>query len=128
MLLKRLLYITIPAILVLSGCTANKIPSPKEKDVVVIKAEEKKNIGKKWADKTNIKSVTESNVSSENVMSKNKQVRIPFPNKEYSKLSKKGRATVKGKIYLDNNYGTKIYGKNTRLYLNPVTSYSKTMV
>jgi len=51
--------------------------------------------------------------------------RIDFPVEEYSRLSKSGNGTIKGVIYLSDAYGKKIYGKQTRLYLNPVTSYSK---
>ena len=50
--------------------------------------------------------------------------RIPFPVMEYKSLSKTGNSTVKGTIYLKKSDGTKIYGKQTRLYLNPETSYS----
>ena len=51
--------------------------------------------------------------------------RIPFPVSEYSRLPRSGRATVKGSIYLVSPTGQKILGKQTRLYLNPVTSYSR---
>lgn len=51
--------------------------------------------------------------------------RISFPEDEYKRLSKSGNATVKGSIYLSDAYGKKTYGKQTRLYLNPVTSYSR---
>jgi len=51
--------------------------------------------------------------------------RIPFPNSEYTALSRKGKGTVKGAIYILDDSGKRIYGKKTRLYLNPVTSYSK---
>jgi len=51
--------------------------------------------------------------------------RIPFPDSEYATLAKKGKGTVKGLIYILDDNGKKIYGKKTRLYLNPVTSYSK---
>ena len=50
--------------------------------------------------------------------------RIPFPEVEYKSLAKTGSATVMGHIYLVTKNGTKVYGKQTRLYLNPVTSYS----
>lgn len=124
MFLKRLLFISTPILILLSGCTNNKVlPSPQGEAVVVVNQEN--NSGKIWAKQTNINNADESNVSSKDLISKDKQIRIPFPIKEYHKLSKKGRATVKGKIYLDNNYGKKVYAKNTRLYLNPVTSYSK---
>ena len=51
--------------------------------------------------------------------------RVPFPTEEYAVLSKTGNGTIKGSIYIADAYGRKVYGKNTRLYLNPVTSYSK---
>ncbi len=51
--------------------------------------------------------------------------RIPFPVSEYSRLPRSGSATIKGSIYLVGPTGQKIYGKQTRLYLNPVTSYSQ---
>jgi len=51
--------------------------------------------------------------------------RIPFPVEEYSRLARTGSATVEGSIYLYDSTGRKIYGRQTRLYLNPVTSYSR---
>ena len=51
--------------------------------------------------------------------------RVPFPQSEYKRLAKSGNGTIKGSIYVSDAYGKKIYGKQTRLYLNPVTSYSK---
>jgi hypothetical protein len=51
--------------------------------------------------------------------------RIPFPVAEYSRLPRTGTAPVKGSIYVIDAMGQKIYGKQTRLYLNPVTSYSR---
>lgn len=50
--------------------------------------------------------------------------RIPFPESEYKSLAKSGSATITGHIYLTTAGGSKVYGKQTRLYLNPVTSYS----
>ena len=50
--------------------------------------------------------------------------RIPFPVEEYMHLRRMGKGTIKGRIYLEDGMGTKIYGRNTRLYLNPKTSYS----
>ena len=58
-----------------------------------------------------------------NVVNKTVVQRMPFPENEYKSLAKVGEATVKGTIYVVHN-GTKIYGRQTRLYLNPVTSYS----
>jgi len=51
--------------------------------------------------------------------------RIGFPTEEYAALSSSGSGTVKGAIYVSDAYGKKIYGKQTRLYLNPITSYSR---
>ncbi len=51
--------------------------------------------------------------------------RIPFPAAEYSVLARSGKGTIQGYIYLQDAYGSKIYGAKTRLYLNPVTSYSR---
>jgi len=50
--------------------------------------------------------------------------RIPFPESEYKSLATTGSGTVKGKIFIKTAGGNVVYGKNTRLYLNPVTSYS----
>jgi len=57
-------------------------------------------------------------------MPRKRVARIPFPVHEYRKLSTIGKGTIKGAIYLRDMYGQKIPGKGTRLYLNPVTSYS----
>jgi hypothetical protein len=51
--------------------------------------------------------------------------RIPFPVEEYRKLSTIGKGTIKGAIYLKDMYGERIPGSGTRLYLNPITSYSR---
>jgi hypothetical protein len=51
--------------------------------------------------------------------------RIPFPIQEYANLPKSGTATIQGKLYIISPNGQKIFGKNTRLYLNPITSYSQ---
>jgi len=53
-----------------------------------------------------------------------KVARIPFPISEYNRLVRTGKGTVKGQIYVTDGYDRKIYGKATRLYLNPKTSYS----
>ena len=51
--------------------------------------------------------------------------RIAFPASEYNALPRRGRGTVKGKIYVTDLYGEPVVGAGTRLYLNPVTSYSE---
>lgn len=69
----------------------------------------------------NIGTLTESNTTRSNAPIP----RVPFPADEYARLKKSGSSTVAGKIYLTNADGQRIYGRHTRLYLNPVTSYSK---
>ena len=55
-----------------------------------------------------------------------KMERIEFPVDEYRQIKKIGRSTVKGSIYVENSHNSqKIMGQNVKLYLNPVTSYSK---
>ncbi len=51
--------------------------------------------------------------------------RIAFPISEYARLPKIGKGTVRGTIYLTDDYNRKILGGSTRLYLNPLTSYSR---
>lgn len=51
--------------------------------------------------------------------------RVAFPTEEYQRLAHSGTNTIKGSVYLEDNYGRRVYGAGTRLYLNPVTSYSR---
>ncbi|MDQ7085489.1 MAG: carboxypeptidase regulatory-like domain-containing protein [Sulfurovum sp.] len=51
--------------------------------------------------------------------------RMPFPIAEYSSLPKIGKGTITGTIYLRDSYGQPVVGASTRLYLNPITSYSQ---
>jgi len=52
--------------------------------------------------------------------------RIPFPQEEYRNLPKFGENEVSGRIYLiDSTTGEEIVKGNLKLYLNPVTSYSR---
>jgi len=51
--------------------------------------------------------------------------RVPFSTSEYNSLARYGKGTIKGSIYVNGIYGDKVLGVNTRLYLNPVTSYSQ---
>jgi len=43
---------------------------------------------------------------------------------EYNGLARTGKGTISGTIYVNDAYGKRIPGTGTRLYLNPVTSYS----
>ena len=52
--------------------------------------------------------------------------RMPFPVDEYRHLSKRGSSTVSGKIYLENSHTSeKVTRDKIKLWLNPVTSYSR---
>ena len=51
--------------------------------------------------------------------------RIPFPINEYSSLKRIGKGVVKGKIFVKTANEEIVFGKNTRLYLNPLTAYSR---
>jgi len=52
--------------------------------------------------------------------------RMDFPADEYRYIKKRGRSTVSGTIYLENSHTSfKVKGKKTKLWLNPVTSYSR---
>ena len=89
-----------------------------------------------WAENTNVYADENDNVDvsdlDKEVMSgdgaqasSQMMQRIAFPAGEYSALAHTGKGTVQGHIYLQDAYGKKIYGAKTRLYLNPVTSYSR---
>jgi len=89
-----------------------------------------------WAKETNVNenvdiSDLEDNITVEDQTviqeqtSSAKMERIPFSVAEYNRLAKTGKGTVKGAIYLKDAYEKAIPGKSTRLYLNPITSYSK---
>ncbi|CAA6823553.1 MAG: Unknown protein [uncultured Sulfurovum sp.] len=70
----------------------------------------------------------EENIIEEPVVrSKNEVIeRMPFPVGEYKYVKKKGRSTVSGTIYLENAHTSlKVKGQKIKLWLNPVTSYSR---
>jgi len=59
-------------------------------------------------------------------MNSGRMARIDFPIEEYRHLRKTGRSTLSGSIYLTNGTNnTKVVGQNVKLYLNPITSYSR---
>ncbi len=81
-------------------------------------SEEQENIDISDLDKNLTESGATINTEAEKVP------RIPFPVDEYARLHRMGKGTVKGQIYLSDGYDRKVFGKGTRLYLNPRTSYS----
>ena len=85
-----------------------------------------------WADLTNADDV---NMSDDNLTESEMMItedseefrleRIAFPTSEYNRLARTGKGTIKGTIYVTDYYDRRIPGESTRLYLNPVTSYSE---
>ncbi len=102
----------------------------------VTKGKKTANSGTLWAESKNVDADEDDNVDvsdlNKDVTSgtgametEQKKMRIAFPVEEYNTLERTGKGTIQGYIYLQDAYGTKINGAKTRLYLNPVTSYSK---
>ncbi|RRS31425.1 MAG: hypothetical protein P794_03985 [Epsilonproteobacteria bacterium (ex Lamellibrachia satsuma)] len=85
-----------------------------------------------WGNETNINDVNTSDLDenlteSETMITEEdeqRMERIAFPVSEYYRLPRAGKGTIRGTIYVEDPYGKKIVGAGTRLYLNPVTSYS----
>lgn len=71
-----------------------------------------------------ITSIKKPKISSPAQSQTKKMERVPFPMDEYKALNRTGKGRIKGSIYVKKAY-KKIFGKYTRLYLNPITSYSK---
>jgi hypothetical protein len=85
-----------------------------------------------WGDLTNIDDVniSDDNLTESEMMitedgEENKMERIEFPISEYNRLARTGKGTVKGTIYVKDYYDKRVLGATTRLYLNPITSYSE---
>jgi hypothetical protein len=127
-ILKKISLI-ITAAFVLSGCNIYRqmvIPTP-----YYPKNTQNQNLGQEvtsqTANQTNpnlgqsVTTVNETPIKTEN---KTMVQRMPFPEAEYASLAKTGSATVTGYIYALTPSGKKVYARQTRLYLNPVTSYS----
>ena len=68
--------------------------------------------------------ITEDELGMTEEVIERKMKRIPFPVAEYNRLARTGKGTIKGKIFVNTPSGGKAFGAGTRLYLNPVTSYS----
>ena len=51
--------------------------------------------------------------------------RIPFPVHEYNNLPRTGKAVVEGKILIAGKKDDLVPAKKAKIYLNPITSYSK---
>jgi hypothetical protein len=52
--------------------------------------------------------------------------RMPFPVNEYKHVRTRGSSTVSGTVYLENSHSSlQVKGQKLKLWLNPVTSYSR---
>ncbi len=109
--------IAIVIIALYTGCVPNDLsvhPTPSNKT--------DKN---SWANDTNVDDTEDTDNNIDESGDKKPIKRIVFPKSEYHYLAKTGKGTIQGKIYITDAYEQAILGKNTRLYLNPITSYSK---
>jgi len=105
--------------LLLTGCASRNIPlHPIQENINPYNVND--------VDTTDIdENLTESETMMTEESKESKVKRIAFPASEYYSLPRSGRGTLEGSIYITDVYGTKVFGRGTRLYLNPVTSYSK---
>jgi len=127
---KQLLFLSALIVLfILSGCVQNDIRRPQQH--YGYGQQEQDN----WADQTNLdeesidisdldENLTESKTMITESQETRQLARISFPVSEYNRLAKTGKGTISGTIFVNDTYGKKIVGSGTRLYLNPVTSYS----
>jgi hypothetical protein len=131
MLKSKIAYIIMILMFLLNGCVQTGLSLPSFTSNFVDDSTNK------WAEQTNEDEDEDENIDISDIdqdisqtdmntleNSNQKVQRIEFPVSEYNKLAKHGKGTIEGYIYLIDLYGDKVYGKNTRLYLNPITSYS----
>jgi len=130
-MIKNIILLGMLTILTFSGCSKRELVIP-QRSGQDISASSSDNT---WANETNVEenidiSDIDNNIDDEGIISTENQIntkmeRVPFPVAEYKHLARTGKGTVKGRIYLKDAYERAIIGKSTRLYLNPITSYSK---
>ena len=126
---KQLLFLSsLIGLFILSGCVQSDLKRPQQN------YSQQQGQGN-WEDQTRLdeesidisdldESVTESETAITENQIEQKMARIPFSTSEYNGLSRTGKGTISGTIYVNDAYGKRIPGTGTRLYLNPVTSYS----
>jgi len=129
--MNKIIKIFVPILIAMylfTGCATRRI--------VISAPEVQKSQVNTWAQQTNVKDDVDvsdlnnekiSTISNTNISTTipNRMERVHFSLDEYNRLATRGNGTVKGSIYLKNAYNKRVLGANTRLYLNPVTSYSK---
>jgi hypothetical protein len=125
---KTIITGTVLLLFLFSGCA--------QRELVLDAPDVRQSQDNTWANETNVEenvdiSDLEDNVTVEDETAINedmpveKMERVTFPVSEYKHLARTGKGTVKGTIYIRDAYDKRIVGANTRLYLNPITSYSK---
>lgn len=127
MLKKQLLFLSsLIMLFILSGCVQSELQRPQQQY-----GQQQGN----WENETRLdeesidisdldENMTESDTATVESQEPQKLARIPFPVSEYNNLARTGKGTIQGTIYVNDIYGKRIVGSGTRLYLNPVTSYS----
>jgi len=127
MIKKIPLFLTFFIMLFLfSGCV--------QRELVISQPDIRQSQDNTWGDQTNTEenidisdldeNLTETETIITEEMPEQKMERITFPVEEYNRLARTGKGTVKGAIYVKDAYDKRVPGAGTRLYLNPVTSYS----
>lgn len=128
---KILILLSFALLFLFSGCV--------QREIILEAPEVRQSQDNTWANQTNVEenvdisdlddegdmNATETETIITEDMPEEKMERVAFPVSEYNRLAKSGKGTVKGSIYLKDAYEKRIVGAGTRLYLNPITSYSK---
>jgi len=128
---KILILLSFALLFLFSGCV--------QREIILDAPEVRQSQDNTWANQTNVDenvdisdlddegdvNATESETIITEDMPEEKMERVTFPAAEYNHLAKSGKGTVKGSIYLKDAYEKRIVGAGTRLYLNPITSYSQ---
>lgn len=128
---KILILLSFALLFLFSGCV--------QREIILEAPEVRQSQDNTWANQTNVDenvdisdlddegdvNATESETIITEDMPEEKMERVSFPVSEYNRLAKSGKGIVKGSIYLKDAYEKRIVGAGTRLYLNPITSYSK---
>ena len=110
--------ITLVLLAILTGCVSRDIPLQSTQQ----------NANPYNVNDVDLSDLDENLTESEMLMTEEgdeKMARIEFSTSEYYSLPRSGRGTIKGTIYISDSYGSRVLGSGTRLYLNPITSYSK---
>ena len=127
-MLKNIFMVTMVLVSIsfLTGCVGQpKVSDSKSNGDSGTLWAENKNVDADENDNVDVSDLDKEVTTGDGTIAGESMARIPFPVGEYSQLARTGKGTIQGTIYLQDAYGTKIVGEKRRLYLNPVTSYSK---